>query len=144
MDGVDVLDGAKVEFAPPAEVHGVDIFQPLLLEPGDDLEVGNDERAGAFRDRHTVIDMVPVTVRDEDEIRCDSGAVDLPGQFIPFDEGIKEKRLSAHDDAEAGVSVVSDLHEAGIGFASVGARRGFVTTLLQCRCGTAATRISVN
>jgi hypothetical protein len=56
---------------PPADVLGMGMRYSLSLEPVADLEVRDDQRAGALSDGDCITDVVPMSVGDQNVIGLD-------------------------------------------------------------------------
>lgn len=107
---MDELSPPEIESAASAMIERVCLLEPLLAQPADNLKIGNYGGASAFANLDGIVDVVEVTVRDQDVIGFDR--VDLDGfcEGIRRYKRIKEKGLASELNGETGMAKVGEFH----------------------------------
>jgi hypothetical protein len=82
----------------------------LLAQPANNLEIGNDSRASAFANLDGIVDVVEVTVRDQDVIGFDRLDLDVFCERIRCNERIEEKGFASELNGETGMAIVGEFH----------------------------------
>src|SRR5262245_19536696 len=91
-------------------IERVCFLEPLLAQPADNFEIGNYGGSSAFANLDGIVDMVNMTVRDQDVIGFDRVDLDVFCERIRRNERIKEKGLASDLDGETGMAIVGEFH----------------------------------
>ena len=95
MDSIDELDAPKIEGVASAMIERVCLLEALLAQPANNLEIRNNSRASAFANLDGIVDVVEMTVRDQDVIGFNRLDLDVFCERIRRNERIKEKGLAS-------------------------------------------------
>ena len=110
MNSIDELNPPKIEGAASAMIQRVCLLEPLIAQPADNFEIGDHRRSSAFANLDGIIDVVEVTVRDQDVIGFDRVDLDVSCEWIRRNERIKEKGFPSELDGETGMAIVGEFH----------------------------------
>src|SRR6476646_1809634 len=110
MNSVDELDPPKIEGAASAVIERVCLLEALLAQPGNNLEIGDHRRSSAFANLDGIIDVVEVTVRDQDVIGFDRVDLNVFCERIRCNERIEEKGFASELNGETGMAIVGESH----------------------------------
>jgi hypothetical protein len=110
--GDETFYGSKIESDLSSWIDWVSVFEVVFVKPVIQLPVPQDLCSGSLRDAHSVSDVVIVAVRDKNVVSRNFVHIDSFGQFIGRDEGIKQQRLTASHNREAGMPVVRQFHSS--------------------------------
>jgi hypothetical protein len=91
-------------------IQRVCLLEPLLAQPADNLEIGDHRRSSAFANLDGIIDVVEVTVRDQDVIGFDRVDLNVFCERIRCNERIEEKGFASELNGETGMAIVGEFH----------------------------------
>lgn len=91
VHGIHVFDRTEFEFPLAAMVHWVAFCNALILQPCDNLIVGNAGRARLLGQGHGIRNMVSMRMRDQDVVGLDVGQLNMAGKWISGNKRVKQQ-----------------------------------------------------
>ncbi len=115
MHGGNESHPAEIEIRTPSVVQRVRIPDSLLPVPTDDLEVGDQGRAGAFQDILRIGEVILMAVGQQHVIRLDRVDIDSLRPRVRSDERVEKEAHGACLDEQRGMPEIGDLHAPNLG-----------------------------